>query len=225
MAISDDAKQRTKKSPRSRSVKTPGKWWSDSQKIEAVKAYLVLGSIPLVSATLHIPEPTLRVWCKSDWWAQVVDDLRLQDELVLSARLQKLVDKSLVVVEDRLDQGDFVYDQKTGAMRRKPVAMRDAHKVALDLANKRELLLNRERPVQSQEQVADKLLKLAEKFEQLAGKAKLEANTIEADVTDVEDKNDRNPENSISVPDDNADNYREEEFDEVDDEDGGNASA
>lgn len=190
MAISDSPNQRELRSPRARSTKdeASGKWWSDSQKLEAVKTHLMLGHLGMTAAMLKIPEETVRRWSKTAWWHQIADDLRQQDELMLSSRLKRIVEKSLDVVEDRLDNGDFVYDQKTGQMRRKLVNMRDAHKVALDMAQKRENILNNNAPRASEEQVADKLIKLAERFAELAGAKKLEANTIEGTVTDAEDK-------------------------------------
>lgn len=147
-----------------RPMSAEGKWWSDGQKLEAVKTYLMTGNIAMTARILKIPEDTLRRWVKSVWWTEIVADLRTQDELQLSTRFKKIVEKTLEVVEDRLENGDFVYDQKTGAMRRKPVAMRDAHKVGLDLDAKRDLILGRQAPQASNEQIDAKLSKLAQSF-------------------------------------------------------------
>jgi hypothetical protein len=147
-----------------RAVSAAGKWWSEPQKLEAVKTHLITGNLALTASMLKIPEDTLRRWIRMPWWAEVVADFKDQDELQLSARLKNIVNKTWDVVEDRLQNGDFVYDQKTGAMRRKPVAMRDAHKVGVDLHNQRELLLNKHAPRASEEAIDDKLNKLAAKF-------------------------------------------------------------
>lgn len=186
MAISDSPNQRELRSPRPRSVKdeNSGKWWSDSQKLEAVKTHLLLGHLGLTAATLKIPEETVRRWSKTAWWHEIADDFKQQDEIMLSARLKRIVEKSLDVVEDRLDKGDFVYDQKTGQFKRKAVPMRDAHKVALDMSNKRDAILNNHGPRASEEQMVDKLEKLAEKFASLAGHRKLEMNTLEAEIVE-----------------------------------------
>jgi hypothetical protein len=169
-----------------RSNDAEGKWWSDSQKLETVKTYLMTGNIAMTARILKIPDDTVRRWVKTTWWAEIVDELRSQDELVLSARLQKIVHKSLDVVEDRLEKGDYVYDQKSGKMRRKPMSGRDAHKIMMDSHSKRDLVLDRAAPQVSDEQVADKLLKLAERFAELAGVKKLESNTLDMGVVDVE---------------------------------------
>jgi hypothetical protein len=105
--------------------------------------YMILGSLKLVAGALKIPFDTMKVWKASEWWKTLEGDLRIQEDLQLSARLTKIVNKSYDVVEDRLENGDFVYDQKTGKIRRKPVNMRDAHKVAVDLMDKKDMLIER----------------------------------------------------------------------------------
>lgn len=203
MAISDSKHRQPQKSTRARAIGKANAWWSDSQKLEAVKTYLILGKFSLTEAATKIPETTLRSWAKSEWWAQIVDDLRLQDELVMSAKLKNIVDKTLEVVGDRLEHGDFVYDQKTGKMKRKPVNMRDAHKVAMDMSERREILLARDRPMQTQDQVADKLLALAEKFAQLGKQQKNASTVVDVEVKEIEDDREEAPTNSVfpDVPD------------------------
>lgn len=147
-----------------RAVSATGKWWSEPQKLEAVKTYLMTGNVAMTARILKIPEDTLRRWVKMPWWVEIVEDLKSQDELILSARLKKIVEKTFDVVEDRLEHGDYVYDQKTGQMRRKPVALRDAHKVGVDLTAQRQQLLERHAPRASEEAIDDKLNKLAAKF-------------------------------------------------------------
>lgn len=179
-----------------------GRWWGDAQKLEAVKTWLMLRSWPMTAAVVKIPEETLKRWSKTQWWKDLRDDLLQEDELQLSARLKKLVDSSLSVVEDRLANGDYVYNQKTGEMRRKPVAMRDAHKVALDMQDRHDLILRNNAPKASDEQMADKLMKLANKFAELAGAKKIEANTIEGEVSEVEVKEIQADSLSDDVPND-----------------------
>lgn len=146
--------------------------WSDKQKIEAVQSHMLLGNLALVSRVLGIPEVTLRVWKRSQWWHDAVAELRSQRRIELSSKMQKIVDASLSVVEDRLLNGDYQFDQKTGEVVRKPVNMKDAHKVAVDLQERQEALEKMERPEldTTEDRVEDKLLKLAEKFAEMATK-------------------------------------------------------
>lgn len=113
----------------------------------------------------------------------MIEDLRVQEDLQLSSRLRKIVDKSYDVVEDRLENGDFVYNQKTGQLRRKPVSMRDAHKVAMDLTAQKEHLIDRhiEEQAVSVDKIEQRLAELAESFKRIASSVK----TGPVEITDV----------------------------------------
>lgn len=167
-----------------RGVADKHKHWGEAHKLEAVKSYLMLGTINAAAALMKIPEQTMYYWSRQPWWQECVAELKLQDQLVLSSRLKRIVDRSFDVIEDRLEHGDFVYDQKSGAMRRKPVSMRDAHKVALELDNKRTVLLDRAVPTASEEAIDDKLNKLAQKFADIVNGKK----PIDDQPVDVEAK-------------------------------------
>ena len=120
-------------SPARRSVHAPtNKRWSDTQKIEAVTTWLMLGNLRATSRVLEIPEVTLLSWKKSEWWQEVVREITTQENLTLSNKLKKIVDKSLDIVTDRMENGDFIYDQKTGKLVRKPMLGKDVHKIAMD---------------------------------------------------------------------------------------------
>ena len=43
----------------------------------------------------------------------------------LDAKTSKIVDKALDQIMDRLENGDHIYDQKTGRIRRAPVKLRE----------------------------------------------------------------------------------------------------
>lgn len=180
MALSDHPVVKERETVKRRAITDKNKCWSDSQKIEAVTTYLALGDLRLTANVLKIPEITMRVWKAKDWWKEIEGELRLQEDLQLSTRLQKIINKSFDQVEDRLANGDFIYDQKTGQLVRKPVSMKDAHKVAIDLVDKRKVLIDRTPQTQSVEGIEDKLIKLAEKFAQIASSAK-----APIEVTDV----------------------------------------
>lgn len=144
----------------------------------------MLGSVKLTSQALGIPLPTLKQWRQKEWWKDVENDLRTQTDLQLSARLRNIVNRSYDVIEDRMANGDFVYDQKSGQMRRKPVNMKDAHKVASDLLQTSTELMDRhmEEKSVSVDTIEKKLADLAASFAKIA-------NTVnekpKGDVTDV----------------------------------------
>lgn len=171
-----------KRAPKRRAIADPHARWSDNQKIEAVTTYLILGVLTQVSRTLGIPIDTLNRWKATSWWKDLELELRNQEKLVLGNRLKHLVEKSLNVVEDRLDKGDFVWDQKAQALVRKPVSMKDAQKVATDFMDRKHQLVTTEAHTIAEEGVKEKLEKLAKSFEEFASK-QLEKPPVQ--VTDV----------------------------------------
>lgn len=166
-------------------------WWGDAQKLETVQAYLVLGSIRLTSAAMEIPERTIISWRNSGWWQEVVDELRLQDKLQLSQKLKKIVEKSIEVTDDRLTHGEFKFD-KMGELVRIPVSMKDAHKVSMDMINKREDILSSEKVQMTDAKAEDKLKSLAEKFAEYATRTieKTKAPVVVTDVIYIQEEKD-----------------------------------
>ena len=160
--------------------------WSDKQKTEAIQSYLLLGNLSLTGRVLGIPEITLRKWKATPWWQEQIHELRTQERIELSARLKKIVNAAQTVVEDRLVNGNFQMDQKSGEVIRIPVNMKDAHKVAVDLMERQELMEKTEKPELTDEGIDDKLLKLANKFADMATK-RIEQKELEHRTVDVED--------------------------------------
>lgn len=158
---------------------TTNRQWSDSQKLEAVTTYLALGNLSLTSRVLNIPEMTMREWKNKEWWKEVEGELKVQDDIQLSSRLKRIIESTLTATEDRLANGDWIFNSKDGCLMRKPVALRDAHRVTMDLVERREILANKQPISANLEQIDEKLKKLAEKFDQIAtGRRPI-------DVTDV----------------------------------------
>jgi len=151
-----------------RDLKAAGKWWSESQKIEAVTTWLALGSIPLTAAATDIPKDTLVRWRYTDWWKELVLQIRSEETLALDGRLSKIVTKALSVVEDRLDNGNFQYDPRTGGNVRVPVNLRDSMKATADLMDRREMLRKQPQQEQIEKTVDDRLAKLADEFARFA---------------------------------------------------------
>jgi len=152
--------------------------WSVSQKIEAVQTYLLLGNATHTAKVLKIPDATLNYWRGCDWWKELERDIKAQERIELSNRLKKIVNNSLSLVEDRLEKGDFIYDQKAGKLIRKPMQAKDIHKIAVDMMDRRENLDMHREVVQNQQSIAEKLQQLAETFSSTVTKK---------EVIDVED--------------------------------------
>ena len=188
-ALTDNVRG-NRKSPR-RGVNQAKRPWSDAQKIEAVTLWLSMGNLRLVGATLKIPEDTIRRWRMQNWWKEVADEIQLQDKIQLSATAKNIIDRSLATIADRLEHGDWIYDQKNGQMRRKPVAMKDALSVADRLMDRKEQLDKVQVQEHSVESVEAKLNKLMEKFSQVAGAPAQVTDVIYVEKTNAEDAPER----------------------------------
>jgi hypothetical protein len=192
MALSDNEITKNVPSKRRRAVDGTGRRWSDSQKIEAVTTYLMLGNLSLTAATLKIPRDTLKVWKASEWWKTMENELRVQDDLQISNKLKKILDKSIDVISDRLENGDFIYDTKSGEILRKPVSMKDANSVAKDMSDRRDVLIDRH--ISGSSVTADKITEtlnsLAASFAKIAQQTNPVPVTIEAEDVEYTEDND-----------------------------------
>ena len=144
------------------------RWYSDSQKLEAVKCWLICGSITQTAAALNIPLPTLKEWRYSRWWQEIATDLRSEDNMQLTARLKKIAAKSLDLVEDRLENGDWVLNQKTGKLMQKPVNLRDLGVISNSTIQNIGKLEDKPQQEQDNKKVVDQLTLLAKKFEEFS---------------------------------------------------------
>ena len=159
--------------------------WSDKQKIEAVTTWLAVGNLALTAATLGIPEITMRKWKASVWWKQMVDDLRQEENISLDSKLSKVVQSSVAQLLDRVEGGDYQFDQKTGTLIRKPISARDASKIVSDMIDKRELLQGKkEQQVNDSKRMEDRLLKLADELSRFANAKIVKQDSLEIIVND-----------------------------------------
>jgi Ulp1 family protease len=85
--------------------------------------------------------------------------------------MKSLVDAAHQVVQNRLENGDAVLNQKTGEIIYKPVSMKDAHRVAVDMLNQKQVLDKAVSGPEIKEADTNKLEALAEKFAEFATKS------------------------------------------------------
>lgn len=159
---------------------TEGAWWSDAKRLEVVTTWLVLGKIPLVSATTGVPEGTIRQWRTQPWWKEIEVSVQTENDTQLDVKLSKRIDKALDLVLDRLENGDYLYDPKTGTFVRKPVSMKDTWKVSTEMIDKRLLIRKQPKEQANQEAVGDILKNLAKEFADMARKKVKQHEPIES---------------------------------------------
>jgi len=157
----------TKRERRKLQKHAPGQWWPEEMRIAAVTAYAATGSLKRASEISRVTYGTIKRWKTEDWWAEMLSRVRQEKDEELDAKFTKIVDKTLDTIEDRLTNGELVYDTKRGTIVKVPVSTRDAVKVAALAVEKRQLLrgapTSRTEHIKSSE-VKDKLQSLAEEF-------------------------------------------------------------
>lgn len=139
--------------------------YSPKQRLEVVTAYLTLGKVSLVAAATGVPEETIHRWKAQDWFKTMVADVRSQSNVEVSGRLRMVIDKSVNVINDRLENGDFQYDPKRGTFVRKPIGA----KVAGDILSKaidKQLILDKieSAPTADASKIEDRLKAIQEKL-------------------------------------------------------------
>ena len=140
-------------------------WHSEKKKAEAVVAYMTLGSAKLAAAFVGVPLPTFQTWRYERWWKDLEMEIRDEENLLLDKKLSRIVDKTLKLIEDRVDEGDFLWDSKNQKLVRRPLRAHDAIKVAGELFDRRHLLRERRQIEEiNNVNVSDHLVRLAEQF-------------------------------------------------------------
>ena len=164
--------------------KAPHSPWTDQTKVMVVTQYLALGKAPLVEALTGVPRQTIRLWKTQPWWGEVVSEIQSEESQERDVKLDKIVNKSLEMINDRLENGDYIYNSKTSEVLRVPVKLRDISRVTVDMIQKQQDIRDKPYIKASEEANADRLLKLAEQFASFASafqgnKEKIVGETIE----------------------------------------------
>jgi hypothetical protein len=161
---------------RMRRKKNGSGWWREDQKIEAVAKYLILGNMTMVAKETGIARETLYKWKQTDWWTDTENEIRKQSSQELQGKLGKLIEKGIKAVEDRLDKGDYVYDPKSGSIKRIGVKASVANQITKDSID-RKILLEKisTRGTSSEEAVAERLASLRTEFLKFVNSKQVEA--------------------------------------------------
>ena len=159
--------------------------WKEAKRIEAVTVYLSTGSLTETGRLLGIPYKTLEGWKSQDWWKELVEKMQAEDDQKLDAKTTKLIDKALEQLMDRIENGEHIYDQKTGKTKRMPAKLRDLNTAFTTILDKRQLLRNKPTKIVEQQSTAVQLQNLADSFAKFVNKTTKELPTehyIEGDT-------------------------------------------
>lgn len=138
--------------------------WSWDTKVQVATGITIHGNARLVSKETGVPFDTINSWRKTEWWPQLMSEIKKAKREELSGKMSVAVDKALDIVQDRLEYGDFVLNNKTGEIIRKPVNLKDANKVLTEVINTQIKMEQEEEVVQRQESTSEILKNLAAEF-------------------------------------------------------------
>ena len=158
----------------------PG-WWDKKKQLEAVTTYLATGSLAETSRIINVPYRTVQSWkLESEWWPKVVEEIQSGENQKVDQKMSRIIDKTLEKLVERIEDGDYMYDQKTGRMVKVPLKARDLERITSGLFDKRQLIRKQPTNIKADpSNQADRLLKLAEQFASFAaGKEKEEPKEI-----------------------------------------------
>ncbi len=153
-----------------------GNKFTETQRFKVVALYKLLGSQDLVSQNTGISISTIKNWKSQDWWKEMEYELTQTDRIQTSVSLQKIRDKAISEVMDRLESGDYIYDMKTGEIKRKPINAAVVNKILQDSIDKSVLItkLNQQdKLVSSNEKVVDRLQLIADRLMNMARQSPL----------------------------------------------------
>lgn len=178
-------------SQKSKKLMQKNQKYTDEFKYKTVVLYSQVGSLKAIGLTLGIPYQTIKEWHATDWWKSVEDDILSQKKTKLSGQIEKVRDKAVNVVEDRLDNGDFFYDQKSGELIRRPVSADSAARIlnsTLNTSVRLEELRQNEKRIENVEKTQDRLTKLKEEFAKFARATQIEGKVNNAIHEEREEK-------------------------------------
>ena len=145
----------------------PGYKFSVEKRIEVISTWLALGNLRQAATICGVSYDLCLKWKTQPWWQDMIAEIQAARKFKVENKLNKIVDKALSVIDDRLENGDFVYNQKTGEVSRKPVSLKEARGAANDLMQRQVALSKLEIETQQAartDSVKDQLAMLAQEF-------------------------------------------------------------
>jgi hypothetical protein len=132
----------------------------------------------------------MKNWKSEPWWRETELEIKSSRRLQTDSKLSEIVNRALDITADRLEHGDFIYDQKKQELVRKPVPLKDAVNAANNLLQRQHILekesLN-EINADSTKTISEQLTQLATEFAKFNNRDKAKATTISFKETEETD--------------------------------------
>ncbi len=148
-------------------IKTPPSEISDEKKREACQLYLIHGNLTITSKFCGIDKRTLSDWHRKEWWAEMTQAIRAENETRIVGKLDEIIELSQEATVDRLKNGDYKLLKVNNEYKehRVPMGGKDVAVVSAVAIDKRQILLSRPTSIRGDN---ESMLELMKKFEGLA---------------------------------------------------------
>ena len=164
-------------------------YYPQATKVDAATVYAVYGDIKQVSELTDVPESVIRGWKQEPWWIEIQKQVYSEQNEKLAARISGVLDSTITHLEDRLENGDEVLNQRTGEIVSKKVDASVLAKMFENLAHQRRITRGEPTSISAKIGVDDRLKTLEKAFLRFA-QAK-EITYEEGEVTTSTDEGDR----------------------------------
>lgn len=133
-------------------------------KVDAVTCWTVTANLRTVSEILNIRFETLSKWKQQPWWYDLAAQIKQEKQEQLDAGMSAVIDKSMQLLNDRLENGDVVVNAKTGAIIRSPMSVQATVNTLKNVFDKRQLIRNEPTSISRSESTDERLKRLSEEF-------------------------------------------------------------
>ena len=149
-------------------------WFPQQTKIDACTMYCVYGDVDEVSKLTKVPVKYIRQWKEEPWWSEIQKKVFVEQNEKLGSRISSVLDKSLGEIEERLVNGDYLWDVRKSKLVRKPIDTKVLSNLFNNLVNRRQLIRGEPTSITNKVGVDDRLKFLAEQFEKFASAKEVE---------------------------------------------------
>ena len=110
-----------------------GRNYSAEEKIRTAALWLMGHSSYELEPILQIPAETIRTWMVSSWWKDLLKELRRAKNDELDIMLTRVMHKTAKQLEDRVENGNYKFNPKTGEQERVPLSSSELAKDGLGI--------------------------------------------------------------------------------------------
>lgn len=141
------------------------------EKINCVALYATCGSMLQVSKYTGVDYDLIRAWkCRAPWWQDTIQKIRLKQQDRLDASMTAIIDSTMKGLADRVEDGEYIQNPKTGEIARVPMKSRDLAILTGIIFDKRALIRGDATSISttktdSLKNVEAKMLEFAEKLQ------------------------------------------------------------